>query len=120
MQAGPGLVTAKQEVRYKNSCKRYSRFSSQVPAVEEGREPPIVCRIPPQFPDACQATAKSTQFVRIKFDVSPTGQPDNLMVVETDNPCVVRSALRSLLFSQYEATDKWWRDLETTVTFQLG
>lgn len=85
---------------------------------------PLV-RIPPQYPDRCQGRASNEEFVVLQFDVDPSGQPQNIRVIDSSSSCFNRSATRSVERWKYQPKiesnePKWRRDVVTRVTFLLA
>ncbi len=85
---------------------------------------PLV-RIPPQYPDRCQARAKSEEYVVLEFDVDPSGQPQNIKVIDDSSSCFRRAATRSVERWKYQPKivdnkAEWRRGVVTRVTFRLA
>ncbi len=84
---------------------------------------PLV-RIPPQFPDRCQARAGGSETVVLQFDVTPDGQTTNIKVIDSSNSCFNRSASRSVERWKYQPkivdnAAEWRRGVVTQITFVL-
>lgn len=56
---------------------------------------PLV-RIPPQYPQQCQRTARGTETVTVEFDVTPEGSVINARVLNSSNSCFNRAAMRAV------------------------
>ncbi len=85
---------------------------------------PLV-RIPPQYPERCQARAGESERVLLEFDVTPDGTTTNIKVVESSNSCFNREAARSVERWKYQPKivdnePQWRRGVQTTVVFQLA
>lgn len=84
---------------------------------------PLV-RIPPQFPERCQARAGGRETVVVEFDVTPDGTTTNIRVVDSSNSCFNSSATRSVERWKYqpkivENKAEWRRGVQTSVVFVL-
>ncbi|MEX0643994.1 MAG: energy transducer TonB [Parvularculaceae bacterium] len=84
---------------------------------------PLV-RIPPQYPERCQARAGTEERVTLEFDVTPDGTTTNIKVVDSSNSCFNREASRSVERWKYQPKmvdnePQWRRGVQTTVVFQL-
>lgn len=84
---------------------------------------PLV-RIPPQYPERCQARAGSRETVFLQFDVTPEGTTTNIQVVDSTNSCFNRAASRSVERWKYQPKivdnePQWRRGVQTQVTFVL-
>ena len=84
---------------------------------------PLV-RIEPQYPDRCQGRASGTVIVVVEFDVSPEGQTANARVVDSNNSCFNRSAVRAVQRWKYQPKivdnqAEWRRGVQTQFRFQL-
>lgn len=62
---------------------------------------PLV-RIPPQYPDQCQRSAKSSETVTVEFNVTPEGTVVNPQVLDSTNTCFNRAALRAVERWRYQ------------------
>ncbi|MEO1150401.1 MAG: energy transducer TonB [Pseudomonadota bacterium] len=85
---------------------------------------PLV-RIPPQYPERCQARAKSLEFVIVQFDVDTQGVPQNIQVVEASSSCFNRAAVRSVERWKYQpkivdGNPEWRRGVVQRISFQLS
>ncbi|MEL6380144.1 MAG: energy transducer TonB [Pseudomonadota bacterium] len=85
---------------------------------------PLV-RIPPQYPERCQARAKSLEFVIVQFDVDTQGVPQNIQVVEASSSCFNRAAVRSVERWKYQpkivdGNPEWRRGVVQRISFQLA
>ncbi len=84
---------------------------------------PLV-RIPPQFPERCQARAGGRETVIVEFDVTPDGTTTNIRVVDSSNSCFNSSATRSVERWKYQPKivdnkAEWRRGVQTSVVFVL-
>lgn len=59
-------------------------------------------RLPPRYPDRCQAKAFHEEFVNVQFDVTVEGRTQNIEVIESTNDCFSSSAARSVRKWKYE------------------
>jgi periplasmic protein TonB len=66
------------------------------------RDAQPMVRIPPQYPDQCQRSAKATEIVVVEFNVTPEGTVVNPQVVDTTNACFNRAALRAVERWKYQ------------------
>jgi len=85
---------------------------------------PLV-RIPPQYPERCQARAGASETVLVEFDVTPEGQTTNIHVIDSTNTCFNSAATRSVERWKYQPKivdnePQWRRGVQTAVTFQLA
>ena len=62
---------------------------------------PLV-RIPPQYPQRCQARARPVETVLVEFDVTPEGTVIDPRVIETSNTCFNRAAMRAVEQWRYQ------------------
>lgn len=62
---------------------------------------PLV-RIPPQYPQRCQARARAVETVLVEFDVTPEGTVIDPRVIETSNSCFNRAAMRAVEQWRYQ------------------
>jgi protein TonB len=85
---------------------------------------PLV-RIPPQYPERCQARAGARETVFLQFDVTPDGTTTNIEVVDSTNSCFNREAARSVERWKYQPKivdneAQWRRGVQTQITFELA
>lgn len=85
---------------------------------------PLV-RIPPQYPERCQARAGARETVFLEFDVTPDGTTTNIRVVDSTNSCFNREAARSVERWKYQPKivdneAQWRRGVQTQITFELA
>lgn len=85
---------------------------------------PLV-RIPPQYPERCQARAGARETVFVEFDVTPDGTTTNIKVIDSTNSCFNREASRSVERWKYQPKivdneAQWRRGVQTQITFELA
>lgn len=85
---------------------------------------PLV-RIPPQYPERCQARASNSEFVLVQFDVDTQGVPQNIEVIESSSSCFNRAAVRSVERWKYQpkivdGNPEWRRGVVQRISFQLA
>jgi len=84
---------------------------------------PLV-RIPPQYPERCQSRSGDRETVQVQFDVNPSGQPQNVTVIDSTSSCFNRAAIRAVERWKYQPKivdnePQWRRGVVTQFTFQL-
>lgn len=62
---------------------------------------PLV-RIPPQYPQRCQRSARLLETVVVEFNVTPEGNVINPSVVNTTNACFNQAAMRAVTRWRYQ------------------
>ena len=62
---------------------------------------PLV-RIPPQYPQRCQRSARLTESVVVEFNVTPEGNVVDPTVINTTNACFNRAAMRAVTRWRYQ------------------
>ncbi|MFC2951017.1 energy transducer TonB [Marinicaulis aureus] len=82
-------------------------------------------RVPPRYPEKCMRRAKDEEAVLVGFDVSATGDTENIQVLESTNKCLNDAATESVARWKYrpktvggEAVSR--RGVQTVITFMLG
>lgn len=110
-----------QSKQYQKRCKNLNKLFPivQSEAALAGREPKLLCRIPPVYEEACIKNAAPLKIVVLVYDVSPEGLTENIRLKSTDDECVVRAAAASLALWSYEPTEYGAANLETSITFEL-
>jgi protein TonB len=89
------------------------------------RDAQPMVRIPPQYPDMCQARAASRESVNLEFDVTPDGSVVNVQVVGSTNTCFNRAATRAVERWKYQprivgGEAQARHGVRTQITFDLG
>jgi protein TonB len=84
---------------------------------------PLV-RIPPQYPERCQARAGTRESIAVEFDVTPEGTTTNIRVIQSSNSCFNSAAVRSVERWKYQPKivdnkAEWRRGVQTVITFEL-
>jgi outer membrane biosynthesis protein TonB len=80
--------------------------------------PGMICDLTPRFPVRCMRKMRGRESVTLMFDVSTSGEVENVRVSEATNRCFVDAAKEALYGSKYEPTVTGARNMETTVTFE--
>lgn len=87
-----------------------------------------ISRVPPPYPSACEGVSanESEEFrVKIGYNVSRDGEPENIAVLQSDHPCFEEVAVAAVRQWRFEPRRKDGvrvreGDLETTIVFQLS
>ncbi|MEM7741473.1 MAG: energy transducer TonB [Pseudomonadota bacterium] len=89
------------------------------------RDPQPIVRVPPQNWESClSGNAGEDHYVRLVFDVAPTGETANVEAVESSKRCLERSAIRAAQGWRYtpkvqNGEPVWQYGINTTIRFRL-
>ena len=76
-------------------------------------------RVPPQYPSLCHRNSKASELVVMSFDVTPTGDTENLRVTESSNDCFNDAAISSVAKWRYICSKNGVRGVFAQLEFKL-
>ena len=84
---------------------------------KENTEAKAIYRCKFILPSQCAASRKYTEKVKLSFDISVEGVPENIAVVDTSNDCMNERAIDTLSLWRYESLEE--PELGAEVTFKV-
>ena len=84
-----------------------------------------IMRVPPEYPERCMRRARSIETVLVRFDVTETGETENIQVYDSTEVCLNKSAIQSVEQWRYRPKLVDGRAVrrngaETAVTYRLA
>ncbi|MEO0400161.1 MAG: energy transducer TonB [Pseudomonadota bacterium] len=105
-------------VKPRESCSWKAKESSESLAALAGDGPMPVHRCLIKYPEACMYGA-SVKAVAVVFNIDPDGATSNVRIKASSDPCINRSAARSVATWRYEPSRHGQVDADTVFTYTL-
>ena len=118
----PSDATAKQSrMKLDRVCKQYEKYgdANGVYDAEPGKEPVVICAVPPGYPSGCVHFARRKESVKAIFDVTAAGRVTNIRVIETTHKCVTSAAIEAVEQWRYQRSTTGAVDIEKKILFLL-